>query len=662
MPENCKSLRLRLAIEHARLLDWGELAGLTGEHDRRDFDRKLKANRTIIMALLSEMRSLLKILSVKSLRYAELRRDEPNLGAQDVAQTGDVEENHRRADNVPYRSRVVFAGGSEAQQQQGPLHAPPQGKLINKELVEDIDLDEYASIFQSPDIPEGKRRHMKGLNHIIKLGKGVKDISNHPKRLLWATIDKESFQGTITRLKELTDHLHETLGDTQMQILLDTTRETYMAMLQLTSSVAEMKDLLSVAQTAKIPDTEADDSESFVSRGSTLVNQGVGHNGDAFGFSPYAGSGYGTMFEKLARFSVDHAELLSPHSKECFGGTRLGPTVSSNLALQEDKDRGTRTIARFRGENVWIEWKGYREVNIGEGPDAVWSASPRLVTNVERLVALLQAQDKPAEFCVPTCLGYYLDEDNDRFAFVYKLPDGLPPTAKPHSLLELLQGKVLPIRTRVKVARDLATCLFHFHAVNWLHKGLRSASVLFFKAEDDVGLRGPYISGFEYARPDSKDSTTTGAPNDPEWAVYCHPSYQKSDHRGGFRKTYDMYSIGIILLEIAYWKPADHLFELENSKTTTTNLTPASAEGAVSTSSAKLQDVRSRLLTGESDLLENVRVTMGERYHNAVKACIQGLEYFKLPKSAIETDPVVSAYLQQAYLRLVVDTLDTITL
>src|SRR4051794_33957015 len=83
-------------------------------------------------------------------------------------------------------------------------------------------------------------------------------------------------------------------------------------------------------------------------------------------------------------------------------------------------DRGSRTLAIYKDEHVWVEWKSY---NIS--PDSTgcsqWDAAPAVFQNVERLVALLQAEEKPAEFCVPNCLGYFQDEDNERFGFVYKI-------------------------------------------------------------------------------------------------------------------------------------------------------------------------------------------------------------------------------------------------
>lgn len=57
MPVDCESFKLRLRIEYTRLLDWGDLAGLTDESKHKQFDTRLKANRAIIMALLSEIQS-----------------------------------------------------------------------------------------------------------------------------------------------------------------------------------------------------------------------------------------------------------------------------------------------------------------------------------------------------------------------------------------------------------------------------------------------------------------------------------------------------------------------------------------------------------------------------------------------------------------------------
>lgn len=299
-----------------------------------------------------------------------------------------------------------------------------------------------------------------------------------------------------------------------------------------------------------------------------------------------------------------------------------------------------------------------------EGP------SPLAILQVKQLVALLQADAKPIEFSVPRCLGFFQDSKNTRFGFVYDLETQSASFAPPESLLQMFKHPAPSIRVRVAMAQELTVTLLYIHAVNWVHKALRSASVVFFSDNEGPVLSRPYVGGFEYARPDQYGLTATAPPRGFEWSVYCHPDYLGKENKG-FRKSYDMYSLGIILLEIAHWKAASELFadipmrsikaRAERPKATDEEgqtLDPQSLQPEKEEES--IGNVRNEILKPSSHFLQHVKDTMGDRFHNAVKACIQGEEYFKLDPKADQTDRVVSAVLQQGFMRLVVDALKSI--
>jgi hypothetical protein len=288
---------------------------------------------------------------------------------------------------------------------------------------------------------------------------------------------------------------------------------------------------------------------------------------------------------------------------------------------------------------------------------------------VKQLIALLQTDTKPVEFSVPTCLGFFQDSKNTRFGFVYDLDTQSASSGPPESLLQMFKRPSPSIRVRVAMAQELTVTLLYIHAVNWVHKALRSDSVVFFSNSDGPVLSRPYVSGFEYARPDQYGLTATAPPREFEWSVYCHPDYLGREHKG-FRKSYDMYSLGIILLEIAHWKAASELFaEIHIGSTKAGAEWPkAAAEEGQTSDPPCLQpvkeegcrNVRDEILKPGSHFLQYVKDNMGDRFHNAVKACIQGEEYFKLDPKADQTDRVVSAVLQQGFMRLVVDALKSI--
>ncbi|EAQ82951.1 hypothetical protein CHGG_10769 [Chaetomium globosum CBS 148.51] len=662
MPEDCASLKLSLRLECTRLLDWGDLAGLSDHRDHPKFDRKLKANRATIMALLSEIRALIDRLGKISLR----------------------------SDDVLAVLPAAAAAGSEAAAL-GTDTAETLDLANRKEELKDADMEQFRSVLEfSDDQLPSQKQHLltRGWKRVVDIGRGVADIAKQPGRIRWLLSDKDAFKIQVARLKELTDYLHETLGDHQMSILIEKTKETCMAMLQMTSSMGEIKELVEAVEIA----TSRSDIESEMRRWLPLGDTVVGVAVPGMGSTPTAtiAERPQTLFAQLTRFRYNIARLDAKPAEDRttpddrgLKGLKLEGERLKTLTL--DHARATeayRVPATYMGGAAWVEWKTYHSVRHEDTPGKFHYGPATVVTaNLERLVAILHMANRPTQFRVPLCAGYYDDEENKRFGLIYRLPGPAPQAAEITSLSQLLllhRGQAPPpIQSRISLAKELATSLYFLHAVNWLHKGLRSDSILVPTPGGIPNYSQPYISGFEYSRPDEEDLTSTAAAED--WAVYTHPDYLGVD-RKGYRKTFDMYSIGIMLLEIAWWKPAEEILGFKQPPKLSGGKDSDNAGGEKSKPLVKqdvspgethklagktyskdslddLKYIRKRLLADEPALLEHVSATMGPRYRDAVRACIGGLEHFKLPIDADETHEVISALLQQAYLRLVVDIL-----
>lgn len=270
---------------------------------------------------------------------------------------------------------------------------------------------------------------------------------------------------------------------------------------------------------------------------------------------------HNSLYEQLIKFSIVVAKSPGPSEGMHGVSKRLSDENLKALRQREVSDRGTRTLATYQDKKVWIEWKKYTSVAIDLGQGMTTSGpDPGVVKSVERLVALLQTKSRPAEFRAPSCLGYFLVKGKDsQFGLLYEADNSSETIHDPRSLLQRFGERAAFLRDRLRLAQDLATSLMYLHAVNWLHKGFRSASILLFpeSAIDEYGKL--ILSGLEYARPDEIGRTSTGPPEDREWAVYCHPGYLGDYRKRGFRKTYDIYSLGIVLIEIAFWKAADDI-------------------------------------------------------------------------------------------------------
>ncbi|KAH6995987.1 hypothetical protein BKA56DRAFT_725919 [Ilyonectria sp. MPI-CAGE-AT-0026] len=192
--------------------------------------------------------------------------------------------------------------------------------------------------------------------------------------------------------------------------------------------------------------------------------------------------------------------------------------------------------------------------------DATNAAKSAIVTRIHALGALLSAAN-PAELHRLPCFGTFDDlayeqasKGNRRIGLVYSVPRGvqLDRQSSP-SLLRLIRQRSTrpPLGARLELARRLAGAVALLHAANWLHKSLRSDNILFSgKGVHDAEITAPYICGFQYSRPGADTSIESRPLGMPELDVYYHPDVDK-----GWNKVREVYSLGIVLLEVALWRP-----------------------------------------------------------------------------------------------------------
>jgi hypothetical protein len=633
MPEDCASLRLRLLFEYARFLDWGDVAGLSDVNDHNRFDLSLRASRPMIFAALSELQARLQRLTKIGLSFEEMQQ-------VDDAMTGG-------------RGTV---------------------NLRERDLVTRADMKPFKDKLDSQDAVLPGKRRSKGISLMIRAYKSTKDVATHPKRLRWAMIDKERFEQHLQKIKELTDFLHELLGDSKMHKLLEQSRETGLGIMQLNTGQQELKALLMAA--TLVPRSYEDDAGSILSQATTIANDQYVASIPA----PFDGST--TTFEQLTRFRLQRLQIetqyKTDHSIEVsFERLQLGVESSESNDAKEHDDvrsvvqqssRGGASPSRQFGRlvtldnsadidtqsstEIWVEWKEYDEVHtVVSANDPIPTRGPANATKqrVEQLVMLLKGKNPPAEFRIPDCVGYCRDVRNARFGFIY---ESHLTSAIPQTLRQLLSRTPASLKSRIRTARDLATSVLFLHAVGWLHKDLRSDNIIFSEGSLLPDLPSLQLAGFGYARPDETDLTTKGKNDIASAAVYRHPDYQGLTPKR-FRKTFDYYSLGIILLELALWQAADVVLAQDSRL-------DSSLMFSTDSSSIKTKHVRTNLLRDQL-VLDQVRLRMGDHYARATESCIIGLDAFGLEPSVDETDPTVNTILQLEFLHIVVNELRSIT-
>ncbi len=178
-------------------------------------------------------------------------------------------------------------------------------------------------------------------------------------------------------------------------------------------------------------------------------------------------------------------------------------------------------------------------------------------------------------------LGWVEDPRRSRYAFVYEVPGFLPDaptgsggTTSPHSLLSFLQHgadtdstNMPSLEDRFRLAFNLASSVLHLHAKGLCHRNINSTNVLFFaneaapsSADDKVWKKGvirrPYIASFDQCADDAPSEHQEPLMS----SIYRHPETQRGE-RSTYKPTYDIYSLGLILLEIGLWMPLGRLWK-----------------------------------------------------------------------------------------------------
>jgi hypothetical protein len=182
------------------------------------------------------------------------------------------------------------------------------------------------------------------------------------------------------------------------------------------------------------------------------------------------------------------------------------------------------------------------------------------------------------------CIGFFQDYSRKRFGLMFELPTSSNFCNDPLSLSSYIQdvkveGKSIPLPTlseRIRLARGLAYSVLELHLAGTLHKNLHSGNVVFFpdRFTNAISVSMMFIVGFEVSRPDQENQLSV-ALDGKEFDIYKHPHLLHPSNevqgRPGSERKYDVYSLGLILLEIGLWKSLKSLYKpklsaLENAR------------------------------------------------------------------------------------------------
>lgn len=449
-------------------------------------------------------------------------------------------------------------------------------------------------------------------------------------RLQWALINKESFEKLVDKLIMFNDRVEslldrDTLGDMHaMQV------QSNLMLLRVTDEVTQLHLLVRALNITQNPIERSNYRE--------LGNE---ESADEHGTE-------GTV-ASLARFKAE--ALLVDQDMSQQVPTRI---ELESIELENADSNTSRSLGRYAGHYIWLEWREQVE-------DAQYSPKTQQIVGrrVKQLATLLSNEHKSSLFNAPSCLGYTYDDrdENRRHALVYKVE--IPPDSRYLGLCtlrDMIGTHPIPsLAKRFALASALADSLFYLHAVSWLHKGIRSDNVLFIRHQSKAAslqghnsapadTRSPILSGFDYSRPDLIDEQSFRNTRTPSHDLYCHPDLLQFRTKRS-RKCHDMYSTGLVLIEIALWRPIEDIVGIEVRRSRLLE---------VAQTVAKLNEEGNAL---RSELVARV----GDRYTEVVRSCISGVNQDRTAAGSQEDDPEIAGEIQESFFEAIVQKLQRLS-
>ncbi|KAL5416921.1 hypothetical protein PMIN04_007983 [Paraphaeosphaeria minitans] len=236
----------------------------------------------------------------------------------------------------------------------------------------------------------------------------------------------------------------------------------------------------------------------------------------------------------------------------------------SLVSIHPDDRSQVRFIKRGRinNEAAYLFEKKEYDPNIQD------DEKDKLQDRIRQLMALLGEPRSQQYLNTLQALGYLDDPNYHCWWIVFRFP--LSPLDNPDSqanqplsLRELYSSPYKPaLEARYKLAKRLVDSFARLYGSDWYHKGINSRNIIFPQILNAGSLasfksiKTALVQGFNYSRQLTQAQTIDRGKvlNDLEAAIYRHPLYQ-GDAASGYQIQYDIYSLGLLLFEIALWGP-----------------------------------------------------------------------------------------------------------
>ncbi|KAI1497421.1 hypothetical protein F5X99DRAFT_396850 [Biscogniauxia marginata] len=197
-----------------------------------------------------------------------------------------------------------------------------------------------------------------------------------------------------------------------------------------------------------------------------------------------------------------------------------------------------------------------------------------LVSDMGKLAAALNCLDPSTDVRILKVNYYFYHPDARQFFFAQVPPHHVDSmmTLQEFIKYDSFPGIETALNERIKVAYKLAEAVFFLHTAGFCHKNITSRSIVILrKYNTQCGATVPpsttdeaYLMGFDLIR--GADAVTykenalsrgkSQLPTDIwDFDIFQHPARLQADNITRYNKAHDVYSLGVVLLELGFWQP-----------------------------------------------------------------------------------------------------------
>lgn len=361
--------------------------------------------------------------------------------------------------------------------------------------------------------------------HSLKQEKSDRNDVTVSRRLSWAIRDKKKFASFLDKIKEHVGGLHKLLPETEQKVIQQEEARYGFQVIQGLSNIESLSLLQST------PGWYQGLSEVDVS---CLAN--------------------------WKAINLTSATLNSPGLLQ-HEGLSVG-----NLGPADRRRNRFVKKGRVDAEACYLFEKKEYDMNIKDADKDL------LKERLRKLVSLLGSTRAQAHLHTMEAVDYMDDPEFHCWWIVFRFPlliiDTFGHESEPLSLRGLYTSPYKPaLEQRYALARRLATTFANLFGSNWMHKNINSANIVFPQlyskecVQSFRALNTALVQGFAYSRQHTEAQTIDRGKvlGDLQSALYRHPNYQ-GEAASGYQNHYDIYSLGLVFFELAFWAPvADYL-------------------------------------------------------------------------------------------------------